>query len=774
MKRSQQNDAILVASEFSSREEVLRRFLALIPVVFVYATVLAEPDPGKSTQLASPVSAVDYASEVRPLLERRCYACHGRLKQKAGLRLDAGQLVLKGSQDGPVVIPGQSAASPLIHRLLSEDETERMPPEGKALPAEHIEILRRWIDAGALFPKDEVVPSDPAKHWAFLPLKRPPVPRPENASWSGNPIDNFILSKLESKGWSPSPPSPMPQWFRRLHLDVVGLPPTPAEQVMFETSLDRVPPEIWVDRLLARPEYGERWSRHWLDLVRFAESNGYERDAAKPFAWRYRDYVIDSLNGDKSWDRFLMEQIAGDEIPDASSETAIATTYYRLGPWDDEPADPATDRFDQLDDILSTTSLAFLGLNLGCARCHDHKFEPLSTRDYYSLLAVFDPLQRPRNGREELTLPAGSPHQVAAFEASQVVRKSGGKEVSSVGASLPQGYLLNEPNLNPPPTRILTRGLPSRPGEVVEPGAPKIISAEPMSASSIGIRTTGRRLALARWLTSPANPLVARVLVNRVWLHHFGEGLVRTPNNFGVSGDAPTHPELLDWLAHWFLHDARGSLKQLHRLILTSQTYRMSKSWNETQGVADPENRLLWRFPYRRLEVEAIRDSILAASGKLNQLFHGPSIFPPVPRQILEGNSDPDKIWKQSDEAQSSRRTVYAFLKRAMILPFLEVLDLCDTTQASPRRAVTTVPTQALTLFNGDFVNGQAQHFAARLSREAGPNPTSQIQLAFRLCLCRPPTAQELETLRGFLDRGGSLSQLCRAMLNLNEFVYPD
>lgn len=740
--------------------------LVLFLIVFFSAAALAQPAPS--------VVPVDYTRDVRPLLERRCHACHGRLKQKAGLRLDAGQLILEGGENGPAVVPGKSSSSQMIIRLLAEDETERMPPEGKPLPADHIELLRRWIDAGALFPKDEIIPSDPAKHWAFLPLKRPAIPRCRNPDWSRNSIDAFILSKLESKGWVASPPASPPRWFRRLHLDVLGLPPTPAEQIEFEANHDRLPLDAWVDRLLARPEYGERWARHWLDLVRFAESNGYERDAAKPFAWRYRDYVIDSLNRDKPWDRFLMEQIAGDEMPDASPETAIATTYYRLGPWDDEPADPATDRFDQLDDIVSTTSLAFLGLNLGCARCHDHKFEPLSARDYYSLVAVFDPLQRPRNGREELALPAGSPLQIAAFEAHQAARKSGGNPALSAEADIPQAYLLHEPNLTPPPTRILTRGSPSHPAEGVTPGTPKILHAEPMPLPTPGVRTTGRRLALARWMTSPANPLVARVLVNRIWSYHFGEGLVRTPNNFGVSGDPPTHPDLLDWLAHWFVHDAGGSIKQLHRLILTSQTYRMSKSWNPAQGAVDPENRLLWRFPYRRLEVEAIRDSILAASGRLNQHSHGPSMFPPVPKQILEGNSDLDKIWKQSDEAQASRRTVYAFLKRAMILPILEVLDLCDTTQTSPRRSVTTVPTQALTLFNGDFVNGQAQHFATRVRREAGPNPELQIHLAFRLCLCRAPTVQELGALREFLDQGSSLSQLCRAMLNLNEFVYPD
>ncbi len=661
-----------------------------------------------------------------------------------------------------------------MHRVLASDENERMPPEGKPLSPEDIELLRRWIDNGAAFPKDEAIPADPAKHWAFSPLKRPSIPLCADAAWVANPIDAFILAKLESRGWKPSPPAARSQWLRRLYLGVIGIPPTPAEQLEFERNAEGESDAAWVEKLLARPEHGEKWARHWLDLVRYAESNGYERDATKPFAWRYRDYVIDSFNRDKPWAQFMMEQLAGDELPDATSETAIATTYYRLGPWDDEPADPATDRFDQLDDILSTTSLAFLGLNLGCARCHDHKFEPLSTRDYYSLLAVFDPLQRPRKGREELPLFAGPPEKVASLEARLAARKPEGEAAMLVETNLPQAYLLHEPNLTPPPTRILTRGSPSRAGDAVTPGTPTSIGAEPMPEAAAGPRTTGRRLAFGRWLTSDENPLAARVFVNRVWLHHFGEGLVRTPNNFGVSGDLPTHPELLDWLTHWFLHDARGSIKQLHRLILNSQTYRMAKSWSSAQGAADPENLFWWRFPYRRLEVEAIRDSMLAVSGQLNLVSHGPSIFPPVPRQILEGNSDPDKIWKQSDESQSSRRTIYTFLKRAMIVPMLELLDLCDTTQSSSRRQVTTVPTQALTLFNGDFVNRQARLFAERLRREAGSDQEAQIRLAFRLCVCRVPTPEELKTLNDFLKQGASLSELCRAMLNLNEFVYPD
>ena len=709
---------------------------------------------------------MDYARDIKPLFERRCVSCHGRLKQKGGLRLDVGTLILKGAKSGIVVKSGDPKESALWQRLIATDDAERMPPESKPLPQDQVELVARWIREGARVPANESIPSSPADHWAFQPVKRPPVPSVRQSSWVRNPIDAFVLARLEARGWAPTSDATSDAWLRRVFLDLTGLPPSLGEQMRWHSNTRPAARAELIDRLLASPQYGERWGRHWLDVVRYAESNGYERDAAKPFAWRFRDYVIGAFNADRPWNRVIQEMLAGDELPDATSETAIATTYYRLGPWDDEPADPETDRYDQLDDILSTTSLGFLGLNLGCARCHDHKFEPLSTVDYYSLLSVFAPLERPRNGREELTLPAGNPARVAAFLASKA-------SVASADTALPQAYLMHEPRRDPPPTRVLLRGAPGRPGEVVATRVPEILSRERLPEPVPGVRTTGRRKALAQWLSSPSHPLVARVLVNRTWQQHFGEGLVRTPNNFGVSGDAPTHPELLDWLADWFVNEGQWSLKRLHRLILNSHAWQMSTVVDPAKQAADPENRLLWRMPYRRLEVEAIRDSMLAVSGRLNLQMEGPSIFPPVPRAILEGNSDIDKIWKVSDESQASRRTVYAFLKRAMIHPMLEVLDLCDTTQASAKRAVTTVPTQSLTLFNGDFVNAEAVHFAARLRREAGGDARSQIRLAYQLALCRPPTAREAESMSRFLE-SESLEQLCRAVLNLNEFVYPD
>ncbi len=707
---------------------------------------------------------------------------------------------------------------------------------------------------------DAKITAEDRTHWAFRPVKRPDVPEVKDASWCRNPIDRFVLAKLEEKGWRPAPPSPPPALLRRVHLDLTGLPPTIREQDAFlrdpsPEALDRV-----VDDLLARPSYGERWARHWLDVARFAESNGFERDAAKPNAWRYRDWVIRALNDDKPYDRFLVEQLAGDELPDAGTDSLIATGFLRLGPWDDEPADPAQDRFDQLDDVVSTTSEVFLGLTLGCARCHDHKFEPLTSLDYTRMVAIFAPLRRPRSGRTELDLPAGSHAQVEAvaerdrrivtrrlaidafraraeaaylgspdcplpapareaFRAAPASRSELQRKLVEQNRSafekgvaaemdaedlaairghedeiralrertpdLPRGYFFSETPPETLETRLLARGQAIRPGPVVVPGVPAVLVATQPGFPARAASTSRRRLTLARWLTKAEHPLTARVIVNRVWQFHFGDGLVRTPSDFGTAGDPPTHPELLDWLADWFVTEGRWSLKRLHRLILRSNAARMAKARRAEYAAEDPEDRLLWRMPYRRLEVEAIRDSILWASGRLNPAMYGPSMFPPVPKGALEGSSDPATVWKPSDEHEAARRTIYAFVKRSMVVPMIEVLDFCDTTRSAPRRLITSTAPQALALFNGEFVDRQSHHFADRLIREAGDDPKAQVRLAYRLALSRPARPDEVDTMTAFLSREAgpapaepawrkALARMARVIFNLNEFAYPD
>ena len=845
----------------------------------------------------SAADKVDFAREVRPLLVKRCLTCHDAEHAKGGLRLDSLDAALKGGKSKqPTLVPGAPAKSALVKRITTHDPDELMPPKGGALTSAQVTLLTRWIAEGASWPADSA-----AKHWSFVPPVRPALPAVKNKSWPRNSIDHFILAKIEERGWQPSPSAEKRVLLRRVFLDLTGLPPTLAEQDKF--LADNSPDAFakLVDDLLSRTSYGERWGRHWLDLARYAETNGYERDAAKPSVWRYRDYVITAFNSDKPYDRFIREQVAGDELPDANAETLIATGFHRLGPWDDEPADALQDRADQVDDMIRTTSQAFLGVTLGCARCHDHKFDPLTARDYYSLAAVFAPLKRTQSGRSDLDAPAGTRAELSALaerdqriaqltkeldaarSAFRIEFLASGKSTlpaDALGAfaadakkqtpaqkelvkkftpqleaevtkalpaelrakfaaiestiaeqrratpELPRGYFPAEPSPAAPKSFVLLRGSAHNPGPEVFPAVPVALTTKQPAFPMPDEFTTRRRLTVANWIASADNPLTARVIVNRVWQHHFGEGLVRTPSDFGLIGAAPTHPELLDWLADWFVKEGAWSLKKLHRLILASATWqqaggagkylvisdkssapkpaspanRLSTSSLITNHSSpesdDPENTLLTRFPYRRLEVEAIRDSMLAVSGRLNPRVGGPSMYPEVPKEALAGSSDPDKIWKPFDEADASRRTVYAFLKRSFVVPMLEVLDVCDTTQSSDKRAVTSVAPQALTLFNGEFVNGQARHFADRLKREAGAKVEAQIQLAWRLALARPPKPEELTAMQRFLAEEAAsqlkeavaagknitaagaaqaaITQMCRVVLNLNEFVYPD
>ncbi len=722
---------------------------------------------------------------------------------------------------------------------------------------------------------DVLIQDADRQHWAFQPVERIAIPPVKDASWPRNPIDNFVLARLEQSGWRPAANVSDAKWLRRVCLDVTGLPPSLALQKEFLADQSAVKREKLIDRLLADPGYGERWARHWLDLVRFAETNGYERDAQKPSVWRYRDWVISALNRDLPYDRFVIEQLAGDELDDADADTVTAAGFLRLGHWDDEPADFDQDRFDQLDDILDTTSQAFLGLTLACARCHNHKFEPLTALDYYRVIAVFNPLVRPQNGRTELDLPAIPPKQrvelaardralgdiarqkdqlwtvfrneflksgnsklapeiVAVLQTDDAKRTPEQKELANkhkqalekeAGAAIPdelrqkftdldkqsaelkaklpdppRAYCMHELSPKAPVSHLLLRGQASSPGLEVQPGVPAVLVPKQPEFLPPGEFSTRRRLTMARWIASPNNPLTARVIVNRVWQFHFGEGLVRSPSDFGYMGASPSHPELLAWLAHWFVHDAKWSLKELHRLILSSRTYAMSTAVNPEYQAEDPENLLLWRFPHRRLSAEAMHDSMLAASGQLYRTMGGPSVHMYVPKEALEGNSDPDKIWPPFDEVQGSRRAVYAYVKRGLVVPLLDVLDLCDTTRSADRRNVTHVAPQALTLMNGDFVNRQARYLADRLLREAPENEPRQIELAFRLAVCRPPESEELVLVKSFLRyqrddlareahvagggttgsadgakiRRAALVQLGRVIFNWNEFAYPD
>jgi hypothetical protein len=640
--------------------------------------------------------------------------------------------------------------------------------------------------------------ASPKQHWAFEPVRRPAVPRPRNAAWAHTAVDAFVLARLEGQGIPPAPLADRRTLLRRVTLDLIGLPPTPDEQRAFLDDRSPAAYEQLVDRLLASPHYGERWARHWLDVARYAETNGYERDGAKPSAYRYRDYVIDAFNRDKPYDRFLTEQLAGDELDDSDAETQTATTFLRLGTWDDEPAEPTVDRYDQLDDVLGTTAAAFLGVTLRCARCHDHKFEPFRQVDYYRMLAVFEPLRRPQNGRADLDRAVGSARELGGYRMALATAAGalapGTPALFKVAPQLvvprpPRAYIWYEDGAPPPVTHVLHRGDPARPKQAVAPGVPAVLTARQPEPPRLLAHSTGRRLWLAHWLTHPDNPLVARVMVNRVWQHHFGRGLVATANDFGTMGEPPTHPELLDYLAAEFV--ARGwSVKALDREIVLSHTYQLSAASSAEEARLDPKATLLGHWRPRRLEAEAVRDRMLAVSGWLNPQMGGPGVCPPLPRAVLEGQSRPGDGWGTSDARQAARRSIYLFVKRSLAVPELEVLDTPDTTSSCEQRLVSTVAPQALTFLNGAFANEQARAFAGRLRREGGASATEQVRRAFELALCRPPRPEELDAGLAFLaaqrrqietDRAAkgdagrqALEAFCLVLLNTNEFVYLD
>jgi hypothetical protein len=743
----------------------------------------------------SPEAAAFFETKIRPVLIENCFQCHSDKKQRGGLRLDSRAAILRGGDTGPAIVPAQPEKSLLIQAISQEGDL-KMPPS-KKLRAQQVADLTHWVKMGAPWPGAEkggvAVPprgefqisEKDRAHWAFQPLRRPALPVVKNTAWAANPIDAFLLASLEAKGWQPNPPASKRTFIRRATYDLTGLPPTPEEVDAFVEDPSPRAYENLIDRLLNSPSYGEKWGRHWLDLVRFAETNSYERDGPKPNAWRFRDYVIRSFNADKPYDQFLREQLAGDELPERDADTLIATGYYRLGIWDDEPSDPLQARYDGLDDIVARTGQVFLGLTFDCARCHDHKIDPIPQKDYYRLLAFFHNITPYRNGGPTdevrlLTRPDGR----QGFEFIRPPLREPGKPRGKRPAALDNALCVCESGTKAPDTFVLVRGNPQVKGDKVEPAFPMILGGTDatISTSAAGTRTSGRRLVLANWIASRENRLTARVLVNRVWQYHFGRGIVRSPNNFGTQGDKPTHPELLDYLATEFM-DRSWRLKALHRLIMTSQAYQMSSAPNEAILKADPTNQLFWRFDMRRLSAEELRDTILMLAGTLNRKMYGPGVYPLMPAEVLAGQSMPGKGWGQSPPEEQARRSVYVHVKRSLLTPILERFDAAETDRSSPVRFVTTQPTQALLMLNSAFLQDQAALLAARLQKEVGSDRTKLVERALLLATARPPRQEEVQRgvdlIQSLEKRDGlradvALSYFCLVVLNLNEFLYLD
>jgi len=702
-----------------------------LAVVGLFATIVATSKADEA-----PPRTVNFEEEIAPILVRRCLECHNENDKKGNLDLTTRPTALAGGDTGVAMIPGHADQSPLVQRTANGE----MPPELKGqprnLPAKEVAALRLWVEAGANWPAARQLglyerTSDVRAGmdwWSLQPVHRPEIPTVQSQSRISNPIDAFILAELERHGMSMAPEADARTLIRRLYFDLVGLPPTSEQIDAFIADKSPSAYERLVDQLLQSRHYGERWARYWLDLVRFAETCGYERDQLKPKIWRYRDWVINALNEDMPYTQFVTDQLAGDEVSYRDEQSVIATGMLRAGTWNDEPNDPADYVYTRLEDMVHVVSSAFVGLTIKCARCHDHKFDPIKQTDYYRVASFF---WAGHIGQTNLGGPSAEELGYDAFGWTDR-----GSDVE--------------------PIHLLIKGERRRPGPVVEPGFPSLVpeldrSLELPPQSS---RTTHRRLQLAQWISDPSNPLTARVLVNRLWQHHFGQALVRTPNNFGFKSDAPTHPRLLDWLAADFM-EGHWKVKRIHKRIMMSSTYRQASvhpSQHEYEE-ADFLNRRWWRQNRRRLDAEAVRDAMLASSGQLNREFGGPSFYPRMSPEALEGLSKKGAAWGHSNAEQRARRSIYMMTKRSRLLPMMTTFDFCDTTGPCAQRDVTTVATQALALLNNHFVHEQSEAMASRILKLAGEDEPGQIELVWRMAYGRDPSENEVTMARDHMQR---------------------
>ena len=794
-----------------------------------------------SLEAAEPV---DYVRDVKPILTKECVSCHGATKPRAGLRLDTAAAALKGNKNSPAVVAGASDESTLIQAVLGEGSGERMPLKRPPLSDAQVATLRTWIDGGAKAPVEET-PGISQAHWAFIPPERPELPAGADPAWSRNPIDRFIRQRLARERLTPAPEADRHTLIRRLSLDLTGLPPTPAELDDFLADTRPGAYERVVDRLLATPHYGERWARPWLDLARYADSNGYSIDAPRSI-WSYRDWVIDALNRDMPFDAFTIDQLAGDLRPGATLAQQVATGFHRNTPINQEGGiDLEQFRVESIVDRVNTTATVWLGLTVGCAQCHDHKYDPIAQREYYELFAFFNNADEPTieiaepdvlARRDRIKAKLNAFHKRLAAEHPEVQEQERAwektlttdfttdqpPELKDAFDRLPEKrtpsqkrglielflFQTKEESLKPlydqlapllagmpkiettmvvrertefRPTQIMLGGDFTRSGDLVAPGVPAVLPPLPKP-----LKGSPTRLDLARWLVDPRHPLTARVTVNRLWQAYFGKGLVETENDFGLQGAPPTHPELLDWLATELV--AQGwSLKAMHRLIVTSMTYRQSSRTRPELKEVDPGNRLLAQQSRLRLDAEVIRDAALAASGLLADRIGGPSVFPPQPDGVMNLGQMRRK-WEPSTGPDRYRRGLYTFFWRATPHPSLMVFDAPNAVQACTRRVRSNTPLQALTLLNDEAAIEFAHALAERLLEEAPTGDPERLRLAFRLCLARAPSPKEMRTLQTLLDQeraevgadshdGGSealrtaWTTAARVLLNLDEFI---
>ena len=809
--------------------------------------------------LALPAAQADAPTQAVQVLQQNCASCHGQA-QMSGLDVRTRRGLLSGGERGPAIVPGNAAAS-LVYKAIRHDGDLKMPLQASPLEAEQVQLLAEWIDSGAIWPDQEPAAAANSTWWSFRPVVRPAVP-PDDSGWAKTPVDQFLASRLADEGLVPVAEADRRTWIRRATFDLHGLPPKPNDVAAFLADDSPDAHARVIDRLLESERYGERWGRYWLDVVRYADSGGFETDIYFPDAWRYRDYVIKSFNDDKPFNRFVQEQVAADQIwPDdielrssyqippekqRNLEARIGTGLYTIGTVYHEAALNGHQlRYEWLVDAVDVTGEAFLGLTIGCARCHDHKFDPISQLEYHRMMAYFEGSEIRRipvaHKMSELGYYSAYPKQLRVFEYQQALKaleaKVRKRVVDKISATFskdvvsayrvprskrtveqqtkaarleralteagllenPGGYATDLPytpeerdrrktlitelgeaaaaaNFEMQMATVLGRAEVSYPvqlthrgdwkstGETVAPGVPSALRHEAKLAGN------QRRQALAEWLTDPAHPLLARVMVNRIWQGHFGRGIVGTPNNFGRQGDLPSHPELLDWLAAEFVEQG-WSVKAMHRKMMLSRAYRLSSLEDSSNAERDPENLYLWRMNRRRLDAESMRDTVLSVSGALNLKMGGRAVLPPLSAEERLGMWDEDDWPESLDPAQHNRRSVYIYAKRQFPYPMFKTFDAPDPSTSCGRRAVTTVAPQALTLLNSEFMLRSARALATRL--ESLVSPQEKVEAAWQLAFSRPPSDDEKQQAVEMLAQAGP-EEFGVMLFNLNEFVYID
>ncbi len=813
----------------------LARWAALLGIVAAFISVTAADGMAADKPGPSAAGVEFFEKNVRPLLVDQCYSCHsaGAKKLRGNLYLDNEQGWLKGGDLGPAVKPGSPKESLLISAVRQDDDL-KMPPKGKLTDAQ-IALLTQWVEMGAPAPAATAASTAPSKRtidiergrefWAFQPPADPPCPSVVDRKWPQSDLDRFILAALEAKGLTPASPADKRTLIRRATFDLTGLPPTPDEVNAFLADQSNDAFAKVVDRLLASPQYGLRWGRHWLDVARYADSNGLDENVAHGNAWRYRDYVIDAFNRDKPYDRFLLEQLAGDLLPpDGTHDRLIATGFLSLGPKVLAEPDEQKMEMDIVDEQVDTVGRAFMGLTLGCARCHDHKFDPIATADYYGMAGIFKSTRTMQSFKKvatwyeislanesELAQKAAHEQQVADKKKTiQTAIDDANKQlVAAKGAGfelpkMPEPLYPDETRANLKKLRdelaALEKAAPEMPmamgvtegkvadtsihvrgshltlGTLVPRHVPLVLASATTPAFSA---SQSGRLELARWLVEEGHPLTSRVFVNRVWRWHFGRGLVGTPDNFGALGERPVNPALLDWLAIRFQQN-HWSVKALHRLIMLSSTYQMSSAENSRAAQVDPENRLFWRMNLQRLDADAIRDALLAVSGTLDTKMGGSMLHVKNRAYFFDHTS------RDSTDYGSRRRSVYLPIVRNHLYDMFQLFDYADPSVTNGDRASTTVAPQALFMLNSDLVVQSARDLAAGLLNGSEGDDAARVVRLYETAYGRPPSDAELKRASNYLGRFdralgpaeaekarlGTWQALCQVILASNEFLY--